>query len=199
MDTLQTPEVALSSPPGATSGTTLRVIGLDLAAEQSGVATPDGTTIIKAPKPAGKTRTLADDLNRLDHIEAAITTLLDTHQPHLVVIEDYASGIRGNPVHRLAEVGGVVRLACRRAGARIALVNVMHLKIYATGSGKATKSQMATSAQARAGLVFPTEDECDAWWLRAMGLDALGHPLIDLPKVNRDALAKVAWPQAVAR
>ncbi|MFB4275799.1 crossover junction endodeoxyribonuclease RuvC [Nonomuraea sp. MTCD27] len=171
------------------------VIGLDLAAEQSGVATPEGTTIIKAPKAASKTRTLADDLNRLDHIEATITALLNTYQPHLIVIEDYASGIRGNPVHRLAEVGGVVRLACHRAGAQMALVNVMHLKIYATGSGKATKSQMATSAQGRAGLLFPTEDECDAWWLRAMGLDALGHAVVELPKAQRDALGKVAWPE----
>lgn len=34
--------------------------------------------------------------------------------------------------------------------------------------------------------------------VRAMGLDALGHPQVELPKAQRDALAKVAWPQAVA-
>lgn len=33
--------------------------------------------------------------------------------------------------------------------------------------------------------------------MRSMGLDWLGHPLVELPKAQRDALAKVAWPEAV--
>jgi Holliday junction resolvasome RuvABC endonuclease subunit len=173
------------------------VIGLDLAAERSGIAYPDGTTAaILAPKIKGaRKRTLADDLARLDHIAAYVTDVLAHHETRLAVIEDYAPGIRSAAAHRLAEISGAVRLACWRAGVPVALVNVMHLKIYATGSGGATKSQMATSAQARAGLVFPTEDECDAWWLRAMGLDAVGQPVIDLPKLHRGALAKVTWPE----
>jgi hypothetical protein len=48
----------------------------------------------------------------------------------------------------------------------------------------------------RAGLVFPTEDECDAWWMRAMGWDWLGHPVVDLPKAQRAVLEKVkGWPE----
>lgn len=172
-----------------------RVIGLDLAAEISGVAHPGGTTAIRAPKKAGKTRTLTDDLTRLDHIEEAFLAILCTWMPDLVVIEDYAPGLRSAAAHRLAEISGVIRLACKRMNAPIALVNPMHLKIYATGTGGATKSQMATAAQGRAGLVFPTEDECDGWWLQSMGLDHLGHPVVDLPKLHRAALAKVAWPE----
>lgn len=185
-------------PSPATDTTTPRVIGLDLAAEVSGVALPSMTTVIKAPKKTGKTRTLADDLNRLSHIEREASGLLDAIDPHLVVIEDYAPGIRSAAAHRLAEISGAVRLACHRRQIPIALVNVMHLKIYATGTGGATKSQMATAALSRAGLEFPTEDECDAFWLRAMGMAALGHPIVDLPKAQRDALTKVAWPQAAA-
>lgn len=173
-----------------------RVVGLDLAAEQSGIAFPDdGTTaVITAAKVKGK-RTLADDLARLDRIAGYITDILAHYDVHLAVIEDYAPGIRSAAAHRLAEISGAVRLACWRAGVPIALVNPMHVKVYATGSSKATKSQMATAALKRAGLEFATEDECDAWWLRAMGLDALGHPVIDLPKTHRDALNKITWPE----
>ncbi|WP_062434906.1 crossover junction endodeoxyribonuclease RuvC [Herbidospora daliensis] len=178
---------------------THHVIGLDLAAEQSGVAHPDGTGLITAPKKAGKTRTLGDDLNRLSNAEQAVTHLLEHYRPQLVVIEDYAPGIRSAAAHRLAEISGVVRLACYRAGAPLALVNVKHLKQYATGKGGATKSEMATAALKRAGLEFPTEDECDAWWLQAMGLARLGSPVVEVPALHREALDKVFWPMAEAR
>lgn len=184
--------------PTTGAATPPRVIGLDLAAEVTGVAGPGGTLVIRAPKAAGKKRTLADDLARLDHIASQVAWILFRSTPDLIVIEDYAPGIRSAAAHRLAEVSGVVRLACHRAGAPIALVNPMHLKVYATGSSKATKSEMATSALKRAGLEFPTEDECDAWWLRAMGLDHLGCPPVDLPKAQRAALDKITWPEVVA-
>jgi Holliday junction resolvasome RuvABC endonuclease subunit len=182
-------------PTTGAAGTTPRVVGLDLAAEVTGVAFEDGTQVIRGPKPKGKKRTLDDDLTRLAHIENHIDLVRYQYEPQLVVVEDYAPGIRSAAAHRLAEVGGVVRLALWRAGVPIALVNPMHLKIYATGRSGATKSQMATAAQSRTGLVFPTEDECDAAWLRWMGLDALGHAEFALPVKHREALAKVAWPE----
>lgn len=172
------------------------VLGLDLAAECTGVALPNGrTTVIRAPKPAAKKRTLTDDLARMDHIATEIVKILADAPADLIVIEDYAPGIRSAAAHRLAEIGGVVRLACHRLGAPIALVNVMYLKAYATGSSKAEKRDMALAAYKRAGLEFATDDECDAWFLRAMGLDHLGHPPADLPETHRAALKRVAWPE----
>ncbi|GAA5046318.1 Holliday junction resolvasome RuvABC endonuclease subunit [Thermocatellispora tengchongensis] len=176
---------------------THRVMGLDLAAEQSGVALPDNTTVaIRAPKVTKRARTLADDQVRMDHIDTTFRALLDDYQPTLLVVEDYAAGMKGNPVHRLAEIGGLIRLACWRASVPIALINPTHVKIYATGHGGATKSQMATSAQGRTGLVFPTEDECDAWWMRAMGCEWLGQPIVKVPQSQRDVLERVkGWPE----
>ncbi|WP_424533687.1 crossover junction endodeoxyribonuclease RuvC [Sphaerisporangium viridialbum] len=172
-----------------------RVMGWDLAAEQSGVALPDGTTtVIKAKKVSGRKRTFADDMERLDLVDRRSDELIAVHRPTLAVIEDYAAGIRGNPVHRLAECGGAVRLNCWRAGAQVALVNLTHVKIYATGHGGATKSQMATAALSRAGLMFATEDECDAAWMRWLGLDLLGHPEFPLPEKNRSVLGKIKLP-----
>ncbi|MFB4306924.1 hypothetical protein [Actinomadura sp. GTD37] len=176
-----------------------RVIGLDLAAGRSGVALPDGTTLaICEPKIKGK-RTLLADLDRMDHITSEIERHLREQPVDLAVIEDYTPGIRSAAAHRLAEISGNVRLACHRAGAAVALVNTMHLKIYATGTAKAEKRDMSMAAYKRTGLEFPTDDECDAWWLRAMGLDRLGHPLVAMPKNRRAALDKVAWPDLTRR
>lgn len=173
---------------------TPRVLGLDLAANSNGVALPDGTTLtIHAPKAAGKKRTLADDLDRLHRVAAAIEDILTRHKPDLVVIEDYAAGLRSAAAHRLAEISGVVRLACYRAGVPIALVNNQHLKIYAFGKATADKGDMRIAALKRAGIEFPNDDEADAWWLRALGLDHLGHPVVDMPQTNRAVLAKVRW------
>jgi len=171
-----------------------RVLALDVSADSTGVALPDGSTfVIKAPKPAGKKRTLRDDLARMMHAADKIDEILIYQQVDLCVIEDYAFAIKSTAAHRLAEIGGIYRLAVERAGVPITLVNVMHLKMYAGGSGKADKSALATSALKRAGREFPTTDECDAWWLRAALLDRIGQPVVEMPESNRLALDRITW------
>lgn len=174
---------------------TPRVLALDLSAEATGIAYSDGSTdTFLALRPAGKKRTYADDMRRLDHLEERIVRVLDGGAD-LVVIEDYAAGIRSSAAHRLAEIGGAVRLACWRRRLPVALVNVMHLKIYATGSGRADKSEMRMALYKRAGLDIGDDNQVDAWWLRHMGLHWLGHPQVKLPAGHGAALDKVAWPQ----
>jgi hypothetical protein len=53
---------------------------------------------------------------------------------------------------------------------------------------------MVMAAYKRFGLEFPDDNQCDAFWLRAMGLDAYHEPLAVLPAVQRDAMTKVDWP-----
>ena len=175
--------------------TTARVLGLDLAAETSGYAVlPDGPVgTITAPKPRTRRRTLADDLDRLDHVAYAVEALLDDHRPDLVVLEDYAPGLRSSAAHRLAEVSGCVRLVTRRAGVALVLAGVGQIKLYATGKGSATKSAMAVSLFKRAGLEYG-EDEVDAWWAAALGTDHLGVPVVAMPAAHRAVLDRIAWP-----
>jgi Holliday junction resolvasome RuvABC endonuclease subunit len=178
--------------------TTSRVLGLDLAAETSGYAwivdgAPGPVGTITAPKAAGKVRTLADNQARIDHVEASVKELLWTGRPHLVVLEDYAPGAKGSAAHRLAEIQGAVRLACYRARVPLVLVGIRQIKQYATGSGTATKSQMAVALFKRAGLEF-TEDEVDAWWAAAMGADHLGRPPVTMPAAHRATLDRIVWP-----
>lgn len=173
-----------------------RVIGLDLSAEATGVALHDGETFtVHAPKPASKKKRIhADNMARLAHIDARISDVLARHSPDMAVIEDYAPRLQSSAAHRLAEIGGAARLACWRAGVPVALVNVMHAKIYATGKGTADKSDMRMALYQRAGIDNGDDNQVDSWWLRAMGLDALGHPVVEMPKAHRAVLSKVAWP-----
>lgn len=174
----------------------MRVLGLDLSCESSGVALPDGSTLtITAPKAAGKKRTLVDDLTRLEHINRQVRDVLDAHHPvDLAVIEDYAPGIRSSAAHRLAEVGGIVRLACWQARIPVVLIGTKQVKQYATGKGTAEKSDMRMALYKRADIDNADDNQVDAWWLRAMALDAYGEPVCVMPAVNRTSLDKVVWP-----
>ncbi|WP_067184530.1 Holliday junction endonuclease [Microtetraspora niveoalba] len=173
-----------------------RVVGLDLSLTATGVAFSDGSvgTI--------KTR-LSERDRRLTDIRGAIAVAVGgpelmespTAVPAaLVVIEDLPTHAKSAGITGM--VHGVVRELLASARVPYALVPPATLKKYATGAGNADKTAMAVAAFKRDGREFADDNQCDAWWLRAMGLDQLGHPVIELPKAQRDALAKVAWPEA---
>ncbi|MGR6921209.1 crossover junction endodeoxyribonuclease RuvC [[Actinomadura] parvosata] len=172
-----------------------RVAGLDQAAEKTGLALPDSTTrLITAPKvrvKRGEKRTLADNMRRMDHVDAECVRHILASGTEAIGIEDYAFTMTSSATHRLAEIGGTVRLACWRAGIALAVINVKHLKLYATGDGDASKQQMADAALQYAGARFPSEDECDAAWARWLVLDLLGHPEVHVPAEHRHVLAHV--------
>ncbi|MCF6467344.1 crossover junction endodeoxyribonuclease RuvC [Nonomuraea sp. MG754425] len=172
-----------------------RVSGLDQAAEKTGLALPDGTTrLITAPKvrvKKGERRTFADNMRRMDHVDAECMRLILAAGVEAIGIEDYAFQKRSSGTHRLAEIGGAVRLACWRAGVAIAVINVKHLKMYATGDGDASKLHMGAAAFQFAGTVFASEDECDAAWARWLILDLLGHPEVHVPAEHRHVLTHI--------
>ncbi|MEE2041256.1 crossover junction endodeoxyribonuclease RuvC [Nocardiopsis sp. CT-R113] len=175
------------------------VLGLDLAAVKSGYAVLHAGEIlavgtITAPPAAGEKRTAEDNMHRLDVVTHMVEVLLDRYRPGLAVLEDYAPGAKGSAAHRLAEISGAVRLACRRRAVPLALVGVRQVKQYATGSGTAAKSTMAVALYKRTGLEL-SEDEVDAWWIAAMGADHLGHPPAVLPAAQRAVLDRITWPE----
>lgn len=163
----------------------MNVLGLDLSLTSTGVALPDGTTHTI-------TTDAAEDLEvRLDIIVTGIVDLI--RRVDLAVIEDLPRNARGagstGPVH------GAVRYYLYRLGIPIARPTAATIKKFATGVGNCGKDAMAIAAMKRVQLDFSGRpDECDAWWLRAAGLDAYGIPLVEVPKAQRDALAKVDWP-----
>lgn len=159
------------------------VIGLDLSLTATGIADMHGNLTI-----AGGNANLGDTRLRLiagaiSHaatgIDLAIIELLPQHMK--------SAGITGM-------VHGVTRLVLMELRVPYVHVTPSSLKQYATGRGNADKGDMREALRARTGVYEKDDNKVDAWWLRAMGLDHLGHPVIGLPKSHRVALDKVEWP-----
>ena len=161
----------------------IAVIGLDLSLTSTGVCDAMGNPHTIAG---------ANGDGRLVNVGLYIEGLCTIDTPNLAVIEDLPRGAMGGSSTGMVQ--GIVRFLLRRADVPYTLVPPASLKTYATGKGTASKVEMALAAYKRAGVEFSSDDECDAWWLRAMGLDALGEPLFELPVGHRKALSKVTWP-----
>lgn len=167
------------------------VIGLDLSITATGLCRVDGTTCT-----VGGKSDLCDWRIKLiaDAVREAHYDQTDWRYHPLAVIEDLAVHGPGGGLHA-AQVMGAVKLTLMAKGTPYLLVPPSSLKKYATGKGNATKADMAVALYKRAGLELANDNEVDAWWLRALGLHMLGHPIVELPTVNLSALDKLTLPE----
>lgn len=166
--------------------TTPRVVGLDLSITATGIAWCDDTTYTVTSKATGDAR--------LPAIVSEVARAVDGRNIDLVVIEDLpthakAAGITGM-------VHGAVRTWLINHHVPYALITPASLKKYATGRGNAGKPDMAVAAYKRLGREPADDNQVDALWLRAAGLDHLAHPPAVMPAAQRAALAAVKWPTA---
>ena len=195
MTTLFDPEVPAATAAGLRP---LRVLALDLSITAPGIALPDGTTHTVKTNPKHGDR-------RLQHIVEAIGSAIGDRDSgndiDLVVMEEAPPGLKGPAIKAIHMVHGAVRLWLIGEGLPYVVINPTTLKAFATGATGADKTAMAMAAYKRAGREFGDDNQCDAWWLRAAGLDWYGQPEFTLPQAQRERLAKVVWPdrQAVAR
>jgi hypothetical protein len=178
---------------------TPRVVGLDLSLRATGIA--DGTTpFLLTSKLRGVERLVE---LRVRVLQRCVDIYPHTANADLVVIEGYSFNSRVGGEH-LGELGGVVHVALYEAGIPFVEVPPAALKKFATDKGNANKLAMGIAAS-KAGYVGPDDDNCiDAWWLRQMGLYALGFAdvaderLVALHTAYRDeAVSKVTWPDVV--
>lgn len=165
-----------------------KVSGLDLSMTETGWAATAPvahtgeclaeTGVIK-PKEARDLR-LPEITSRV--VEAA-------YDSDLVLIEGYlnrsmSAGITGM-------VQGAVRTALIEAGLKYGTVPPATLKMFATGRGGASKTDMAVAAFKRGGLEFRNDNECDAWWLWVAANQWLDQPVLAMPKRQVEALDKI--------
>jgi Holliday junction resolvasome RuvABC endonuclease subunit len=168
--------------------TNLRIAGLDLSITATGIADINGVT-----STVGGDAKLGD--NRLVKIRTAVSHLAAGGGIDVAIIEDLPRGGMGGATTGMVQ--GVVRELLTRLGVPYILVSPATLKMYATGKGTATKSDMRMKLFQRFGIDIPDDNQADAWWLRALGHDLYGQPLTqingstDLPKSHRRALDKV--------
>jgi Holliday junction resolvasome RuvABC endonuclease subunit len=171
------------------------VVGLDLSLTATGIARRDGSTRTVKTRADYGDRRLIEITNAVRQTVGGYSEGFEQSRVDLVVLEDLpkhamAAGITGM-------VHGAVRAVLLNIGVRYALIAPATLKAFATGKGNADKTAMAMAAYKRTEREFGDDNQCDAWWLRAAGLDHLGAPEFALPQAQRDRLAKVNWPQAV--
>ena len=165
----------------------MNVVGLDLSLTHTGVA--DGFTgpwVIVPKKLRG--------IERVDFIANLILINMD-ERTDLICIEGYSFGSRSSQAHALGELGGVVRRDLWREGFTYIDIPPSTLKTYATGKGNAGKLEVVANARERLGYGGFDDNCADALWLRALGLDLLGEPLVSLPQTHRRALDKMEVPK----
>lgn len=165
-----------------------QVLGLDLSLNHAGIAYADGSVMVAEPK---KLRGAQRWAFLYDHIA------LDFDHLELAVIEGYAYAAVGQALFELCELGGLVRWELHRAGVPWCVVPPSTLKKYATGAGNAGKTAMTIAARDRLGYTGVDDNEADAMWLRAIGLDLLDEPPCRLPVVQRNVLHRLTWPKGV--
>ncbi|MGW4043024.1 Holliday junction endonuclease [Streptomyces sp. NPDC004721] len=179
--------------PAAAGPRLVRVLGLDLSMTATGICLPDGTTrTIKTNSKDGDHRlqTIVNEVGlALGESADGCGDAVD-----LVVMEEAPPGLKGPAIKAIHMVHGAVRLRLLDFDTPYVMVNPTTLKAYATGSTSADKTAMAMAAYKRAGREFADDNQCDAWWLRAAGLEACGTPEFELPKAQRERLVKVTWP-----
>jgi len=154
-----------------------------LSLNGTGVVLPAGwayTIKCKAAQGDGRLRIIRDEIRQY-------LILAD-----LVVIEDLPTHARAAGVTGM--VHGAVRTEIMDTGIPYVLITPATLKAFATGKGNCDKAAMILAAYKRAGREFADDNQCDAAWLRWAGMDHYGSPEFDLPKIQRDRLAKVTWP-----
>lgn len=171
-----------------------RIIGLDLSLTGTGWACADGMGTI------GSTGKKGDDLRkhaaRIDDLSARVLRQVVAVRAQLVVVEGPAFGAKGNAGHILA--GFWWRIICDllTEGLLLAEVSPGTLKRYITGSGNSDKADVRGALARRLPSYHPADDDqADALVLYAMGRDYYGNPIAVMPAAQREALAKVAWPQ----
>lgn len=166
-----------------------RIIGLDLSIAAPGFADIDGNThTLKFKASLGDTRLTAI-------AREAVKLAMTSHpwRADLAVIEDLPTHAHGAGITGM--VHGAVRAALLDAGVRYVLVTPASLKKFSCGKGNGDKTAMAIAALKRFNLEFADDNQCDAYWLRIMGLAAYGHCPVELPQAQIAALAVVSWPQ----
>lgn len=170
----------------------LRVLAIDPSLRRNGLCISDGTTWLLEPK--GLT-----GVYRLSWLRDEVEAILESYQPHVVMLENYAHG-KGNRAHQIGEWGGVLRLLLQDMGRPVVLVSPAALKTFATGDHQAGKEAVVAAMAEAAGRSFHKGgDEADAYALCAMPLAFIGGPvqLVHAPAERVKKLHKLPWPRVV--
>jgi len=164
----------------------LRVAGLDLSLNHTGIAYPGGSTEVLEP-------TNLKGVAR--HAKVRSQVLERVRGADIVVSEaPYIARMHPTTVD-LVGLHAVVNAALWSNRIAMAYIAPSTLKKYATGNGgkDTDKAAMRAALVEHLGPLAPTDDnEVDAFWLRAAGLEHYGDRLFVAPAP--EALNAAVWP-----
>jgi Holliday junction resolvasome RuvABC endonuclease subunit len=156
------------------------VLGIDPGLQSLGYCLPNGTPGTIKPG----TRKGVERLQYLRHVVLDMATGVGDIPPvDLVVIEGFAYGTQRQAMsYEIGGLGWILRVALTEAGVTWIEIPPATLKRYACGRGNAPKEAVLVAAGKRLGYEGHSHDESDASWLRAAGMELLGHPVVQLPR-----------------
>lgn len=157
-------------------------VGLDLSLTSTGWAFGDEVGRVRSPRTGPA---------RLVHIRDAVMALVRDVIAPVVFVEGPSFNAKHNRAVSLGELHGVVKVALLEAGVPFVVVPPATLKKFATGKGNASKDMMLVAAVKRLDYEGASNDEADALWLRALGAQVLGDPVVAMPKTHLAALDKL--------
>lgn len=162
----------------------MNVLGVDLSITATGIANTDGFLETLKTKKRGP--------EFLDWISQEVGER--SKSADIVVLEGYSYGSKGRSIFQIGEMGGIVRWKLWKMGIPFVEIAPSTLKKYATGKGNSGKDLVIVESVKRLDITPKDNNQADAAWLRAMGLDWAGHAIVSMPQTHREALEKVSWP-----
>ena len=175
----------------------MRVTGLDLSLAKTGVALgQDGTVrTITRLMSAADDGTIEGRSRRLRGMVSKVWPYVAVSD--LVVVEQPSYGSTGGKAHDRS--GFWWMLVGRMTGAGIPVVEVAPatVKVYATGGGRGSKTEvMAAMIRRHPQLEIHDDNEADALTLLLMGMRHVGCPYDEpLPQTHTRAMSAPDWPQ----
>lgn len=134
---------------------------------------------------------------RLYDIETAFDSIIQPYRPLNieVFVEGYAYGAKYQR-ESLAELGGVIRRYLHIANLSYWVIPPTSLKLFVTGTGKASKNYMKKCTKDQWSQVFKSDDVCDAYGMSRLGMhitQALkgDTSYLELPQHQRDVIKDV--------
>jgi crossover junction endodeoxyribonuclease RuvC len=168
------------------------VVGIDFSMTSTGIARSDGllTHVFSKGK---QDDSLQAREARLRRIVREVVKYVDGAE--LVLIEGPSYASKFGHAHDRSGGWWLLVSALLEAVPRVVEITPTSRMTYATGKGNAAKDLvLAETVKRYPQWDVKDNDAADALVLCAMGMDHLGHPIVELPQTHRRTLAKVAWP-----
>jgi crossover junction endodeoxyribonuclease RuvC len=148
------------------------VCGLDLSFTETGfsIITVGDETRISYGSIKTKKKDFICDIDRCVEINKQIFEVLNTYEPHLIIIEDTFSGPSATTTKKLTQLGAVVRAFLKTASIPYVDLNPKSLKKYVCDDGNATKQDIIDEINKVLDLDITNSNVADSLGLAMYGV-----------------------------